>query len=131
MQSQKQMILDKMHRFITNSNSLRLCSHLISEFHSFKFSKTKPKSNHQSVKEKCTEENLAGLMHIVHGIVFGDGLFYSAVLGTVPTPSFWHTTVMNLTFIMIRRIEKKAYMVILATYSEEVFKTSEGNHFPF
>lgn len=46
-------------------------------------------------------------MHRVQGNVFGDGLFYNAVLGTVPTQSLQPATIMNLTFIMIHGIEKK------------------------
>lgn len=39
--------------------------------------------------------------------MFRDGLFYNEVLGTVPTQSFQHATIMKLTFIMIHGIEKK------------------------
>ena len=46
--------------------------------------------------------------------MFGDGLFYNAMLGTVPTQSFLHATTMNLTFIMIQGIEKKK----ISTYGD-------------
>lgn len=76
---------------------LILCSDLSSEFHCFELPKTKQKSNKQNVKI-----NLVELMHIV----FGNGLFYSAVLGTDSTQSLQHATVMNLTFV-IHVTEKK------------------------
>lgn len=60
------------------------------------------KEQHQSFKE-----NLVGSMHTVQGNVFGDGLFYSAALGTAPTQSLQYATIMNLIFITIHGFEKK------------------------
>lgn len=73
-----------------------MCSNLSSEFY-----KIKQKHNHHGIKE-----NLVGLIQAVQDSVCGDGLFYNAVPGTVPTQSFQHAT-MNVTFIMIHGIEKE------------------------
>ena len=80
-----------------------MCSNLRS-----KCSKTKQKSNHKSDRENL----------VVQVDVFGDGLFYNAVLGTVPTQSFQHATTMNLTFIMIQGIEKKK----ISTYGDTGYR---------
>lgn len=80
-----------------------MCSNLRS-----KCSKTKQKSNHKSVRENL----------VVQDDVFGDGLFYNAGLGTVPTQSFQHATTMNLTFIMTHGIEKKE----ISTYGDTGYR---------
>ena len=80
-----------------------MCSNLRS-----KCSKTKQQSNHKSDRENL----------VVHVDVFGHGLFYNAVLVTVPTQSFQHATTMNLTFIMIQGIEKKK----ISTYGDTGYR---------
>lgn len=73
-------------------------------------------------------------MHIVQGYVFWNGLFYSAVLGTVCTQSLQRDTIMNLTFVMIHGIEKKEISIQGdSDYRlwRSLFKIYGGSHSPF